>query len=155
MNPLLSPQSLRRNRPLIVLDGTESMEGRAFYLISALHWCLDWLPAVDLRMIDVSNEDVDLAVHALHWEHGIDIEIVDVSRSASPFLDADLYAAAAFRSADHLRLADAAKAGIPVLLTLQYPDKEWLSAAALSRREAAFDPHVFAHELKLSVRSWL
>jgi hypothetical protein len=131
------------------------MEGRAFYLVSVLHWCLDWLPAVDLQMIDVSNEDVLIAVHALRWEHGIDIEIVDTSRSVSALAHADLYAAAAFRSADHLRLAEAEKAGVPVLLTLQYPDEAWLSAAVLCRREAAFNPREYARELESAAKAWL
>lgn len=147
--------SLAPERPLIALDGTESTEGRSLFVISALYWCLDWLPAVDLRMIDVKNEDVSAAVQVLRWEHGVDVQVVDMPKSESPLLHADLYAAAAFRSADHVRVAEAEEAGIPLLLTLQYPDAAWLSSSVLCRREAAFDPRLFARELKTAVMPWL
>lgn len=155
MSSTTAQGSFVQERPLIALDGTESTEGRALFVISALYWCLDWLPAVDLRIIDVKNEDVSAAVQVLRWEHGVDLQVVDVPESESPLLHADLYAAAAFRSADHLRVAEAEEAGIPLLLTLQYPDEAWLSFPVLCRRDAAFNPRVFARELEAAVKPWL
>jgi hypothetical protein len=144
-----------RSRPVIALDGSESMQGRALFVLSALTWCLDWLPAVDLRLIDVTNEDVTLAAKVFMWEHGINVAILSPESDESPLSGADIYAAVTFRSASHLRIKEAASFGIPVLLAMQFPDTIWLSGSVLCRRPSAFDPRLFANDLGAIVKRWL
>lgn len=146
------------DRPVIVVDGTESVAGRALFTISALYWCRAWLPGVDLRLIDVANPNVLLAAEAFSWEHGIsfDIRHADPARDGECPLDgADLYAAVVFRSARHLRLEQARMRAIPMLLAIQFPEPEWFAASTLLRSEAAFDPRVFACDLECVIRPWV
>jgi hypothetical protein len=144
-----------RTRPVIALDAAECSEGRALFTISALYWCTDWLPSVDLRFVDLTNEDVALAAEVFRWEHGIDYSIRKSGSGESPLEGADLYAAVAFSSARHLRLHEAYRSGIPTLLAIQFPEPRWLSPAVLCRCPAAFDPRVFASELGGVVKPWL
>jgi hypothetical protein len=144
-----------RSRPVIAIDGAESSEGRAIFVISALNWCIDWLPGVELKLIDVANEDVILAASVFFWQHGIHLAISPADDAESSLAGADLYAAAAFRAPRHLRLEEAHDEGIPVLLAIQFPDPDWLSAPVLCRRPAAFDPRIFAEELGAIVKPWL
>jgi|SRR5450432_485533 hypothetical protein len=146
---------LRTGRPTIALDGTETMEGRALFMLSALQWCTGWLPAVDLRMVDVTNEDVELAANVFSWEHGIPIDLRPPCEDDSMLEGVDLYAAAGFQSPGHLRLTESRHLGIPVLLAIQFPDPTWFSASIQLRRAAAFNPRVFAAELEQIVKTWL
>jgi len=144
-----------RSRPVIALDGSESLQGRALFVLSALTWCLDWLPAVDLRLVDITNEDVSLAAKVFSWEHGINLALSSPTDVESSMTGVDLYAAVAFRSAYHLRIQEAASSGIPVLLAMQFPETAWLTAAILGRRPSAFDPRLFAADLGAIVKRWL
>jgi len=141
-------------RPVIAIDGSESIEGRASYTLSALSWCAAWLPRVDLKMIDIVDENIFLALDVFQWEHGIAIGRHAPDSPDSSLSGADLYVAAAFRSADHLRLPEARDARVPTMLAIQFPNANWYSAQALLRHAAAFDPRIFAAELKAIVRPW-
>lgn len=143
------------SRPVIAIDGTESIEGRSLFVISALNWCLDWLCEVELRLIDVADEDVILAAQVFLWEHGVRLAINPGGDGEFPLTGAHLYAAAAFRGPRHLRLDEAKKEDIPVFLAIQFPDPDWLSAPLLCRRAAAFDPRIFAEQLGAIVKPWL
>jgi hypothetical protein len=143
------------NSPVIAVDGSESLSGRALFAISALSWCLEWLPRVHLRITDLTDENVALALDVFQFEHGINIDIRHANDRASPLLGADLYAAVAFRSGRHLRLAEARNAGIPTMLAIQFPQPEWFSASVLLRQPAAFDPRCFAADLGAIVKPWL
>lgn len=144
----------RRDRPVIAIDGNESVEGRALFTLSALYWCREWLPHVETRLIDVSDENVTLAADVVRADVGADIRVRQSSSLQSPLAGVDLYAAVAFRSAGHLRLAEAAHAGIPVMLALQFPSPEYLGGCIL-RQRAAFNPRIFAEELHAIVKPWL
>ena len=141
-------------RKTIAIDGTESTEGRALFLISALYWCTKWLPQVALRFVDVGSEDVRLAVNVFAWEHSLPVEFGETDKHNAALHGAALYAAVAFRSPGHLRLTEARHANIPVLLALQFPEPEYLSPAILLRRPAAFDPRKLAADLERAVRLW-
>lgn len=157
INTHRDPQTVTRSdqrRPILILDGAESVQGRALHLVSALQFCLDWLPRVDARMIDVTSDDVELALTVFQWEHGINISISG-PKEGTPLVGADLYAAACFRSGSHLRLDEAHRFGVPAFVAIQYPDTEWCCASVLLRRPAAFDPCVFAAELGSIIRPWL
>jgi hypothetical protein len=142
------------DRPVIAIDGTESVHGRALFTLSALYWCVDWLSDVEVRLIDALDDDVILAASILRAEIGADLRIQPSPRELSTLAGADIYVAAAFRSAEHLRLAEAARWRIPVMLALQFPDPEYLGGSVL-RQRAAFDPRVFAEHLYTIVRPWL
>lgn len=144
-----------QGRPVIAIDGTESIEGRALFTISALYWCLDLLPRVDLRLIDVADENVALALELLRSQHGVEAEVCPVHEHSSPLAGASLYAAVAFRSADHLRIAEARDARLPTLLAIQFPDAEWLLPSVVLRQRSAFDPRCFADDLRSVVMPWL
>ena len=105
-------------------------------------------------MIDVSNDDVLLAAAVLRAEIGVDLLLRGQSVSWSPLGDADLYAAAAFRSASHLRLSEAAYMRVPTFLAIQFPDAEFINGCVL-RQPAAFDPKRFAEHLYDVVKPWL
>jgi hypothetical protein len=148
-------QRLVHRRPVIVLDGCESIEGRALLTISALYWCAQWLPRVDVRFSDVMDEDVILAVNALRWDCGASVALVRASSVRSPLLGADLYGGIAFRSVSHLRLAEAAAIGIPAVVAVQFPFEDEFRPNLLLRQLAAFDPRVFADELYAIVKPWI
>ncbi|MGQ9367388.1 hypothetical protein [Azospirillum sp. ST 5-10] len=137
-------------RPVIAFDGTESVTGRALLTVSALHWCADWLPLFRPRFLDVTDENVALACQALHWDLGVEIEVVPPAgaRDGPSLADASLYAGIAFRSAEHMRLAEAAALSVPVLLAVQFPDPSWCSRSVVLLEDAAFDPRRFAAHLR-------
>jgi hypothetical protein len=110
---------------------------------------------VEVRMLDVTNEDVMLAADVFQWEHGVPLRMHSPEESGPALENADVYAAVAFRSAHHLRLKQAIDAELPTLLALQFPEPMWLSPSVLCRRNGAFDPHVFAADLGGLVKPWL
>lgn len=130
-------------KPLLALDGQETEFGRALFCISSLYWA-DWAHTVRIRFLDVRNPDVSIALDALRWDLGFEIEI---SSHADGLEEAALYAGICFRSAAHMRFAHARRWGVPVVLALQYPDREWISASSLLHQEFAFDPKRFADHL--------
>jgi hypothetical protein len=140
--------------PVIALDGAESVEGRALFAISALYWSARWLSRVEVRLIDVVNEDVALAAAVFEADTGNKLAVYRPSWRRSPLEGSDLYAAAAFRSASHLRLAEAQLAEIPVVVALQFPEPRFLNSSIFMQK-AAFDPKVFAERLYTTVESWI
>ena len=140
--------------PVIALDGAESVEGRALFTISALYWCAPWLSRVEVRLIDVVNEDVALAASVFEADTGNKLEVYQPFGRQSPLRGSDLYAAAAFRSASHLRLAEAQLAKIPVVVALQFPEPLFLNSSIFMQK-AAFDPRIFAERLYTTVESWI
>ena len=143
------------DRPLIVFDGSESIEGRALLIISALYWCAEWLPRVQVRFCDVTSENVGIAAQQLRWDTGISVSLIQPLETRSPLYGADLYAAIAFRSVQHLRLPEAASAGVPAFVAVQFPSTEEFTPSLLLRQRAAFDPRVFAEDLQMVVGPWL
>jgi hypothetical protein len=149
--------ALNRSRdpsvPVLALDGAESVQGRALFAISALYWCAPWLSRVEVRLIDVVNEDVALAAAVFEADTGNQLTVYRPSRR-SPLEGSDLYAAAAFRSASHLRLAEAQFAKIPAVVALQFPEPRFLNGSIFMQK-AAFDPKIFADRLYTTVESWI
>jgi hypothetical protein len=146
------PQS---NPPVVVIDGAESTEGRALFAVSALSLCTEWLPRVKIRFADVADENVVTALDVFTYQHRIHFDIRHASDRSSPLKGADVYAAVAFRSVAHLRLAEARSSRIPTMLAIRFPQPEWISPATLLRRPAAFDPARFAADLGAIVKPWL
>src|ERR1051325_10431989 len=139
MSPNLDrPRQLRGDRPVIVLDGSEGVEGRALLTISALYWCEDWISRVDVRFSDVKDENVVLAANGLRWDCGISVTILDTSMMRSPLFGADLYGGIAFRSVDHMRLKEASAEGIPALVAVQFPSEKDIGPSLVLRQRAAF-----------------
>lgn len=144
-----------RRAPILVIDGSETIEGRAMAVLSALHHCRDWIGNVQLKMIDLTDEDVTLACDVLRWEDGLEIETHPPLRSSEVLENADLYVAIAFRTCQHLRLEQASQCGIPALLAVQFPDPAWTTPSTVLRHRAAFDPREFATVLRQVVGPWL
>jgi hypothetical protein len=140
--------------PVIALDGAESVQGRALFAISGLYWCALWLSRVEVRLIDVVNEDVALAAAIFEADTGNKLTIYCPSRGKSPLAGSDLYAAAAFRSPSHLRLAEAQLMKIPVVVALQFPEPGFLNSSIFMQK-AASDPKLFAERLYATVESWI
>ena len=105
-------------------------------------------------MIDVENEDVLLALQVLQWEYGLSLN-TERPEADSPLKNADLYAGIAYKSGSHFRLTEAAELAIPAFIAIQFPEPAWLSESVLFRTSAAFDPRVFASELRSIVAPWL
>lgn len=141
-------------RPILAIDGTESINGRALLTLSALYWCEGWLSDIHLRVIDVADDNVLLACRALEWDLGTTVEIRNTGTPAS-LAGADLYAGIGFCSADHMRLAEAEMLALPTLVALQFPDNRWCLPSILLREEEAFDPSKFADHLRKMVQTWL
>lgn len=143
---------------VIVLDGAETLDGRALYLISALYFCHEWSKLVSFRLINVTDDNVSLAAEALSWDEGVAIDVWkqgDEKRRGSPFADADLYVAVSFRSMVHMELEEAGRYQVPTVLAIQYPDLALLSPVVLLARKAAFDPRLLAAMIGRVVRPWL
>jgi hypothetical protein len=136
------------------LDGAESEAGRALFAISALYWCARWLSRFEVRLIDVVNEDVALAAAVFEADTGNKLTVYRPSLRRSPLEKSDLYVAAAFRSASHLRLEEAQLANIPVIVAIQFPESGFLNSSIFMQK-AAFDPKIFAERLYTTVESWI
>lgn len=141
-------------RPVIAIDGTESVNGRALLTLSALYWCEDWLSDIRLRIIDVADDNVLLACRALEWDLGTTVEIRNAGTPAS-LEGVNLYAGIGFRSADHMQLDEAEILALPTLIALQFPDNRWCRPSILLREDEAFDPSKFADHLRKMVQTWL
>lgn len=138
-------------RPLLLLDGVESATGRALMTISALYWSLDWLDGATPHLVGVIDPDVVLAAQAFVRDTG-----ARLSWSADTldlFKDARLYAGIAFRSGAHMQLDAARRRRVPVVLAVQYPDENWLTASTVIHQPLAFDPRRFAQHLGATFRS--
>lgn len=134
-------------RAVLALDGTEGMEGRALFALSALAFAQDWSASVSIRLIDVADDSVLLAAEALSWDEGIAIETWcagDGTDRGSPLDGAVLYAGAAFRNARHMRLDEARRRGIPTVVAIQYPDPGEDIPLPPTEPDAAFDTRRFA-----------
>ncbi|BBK29530.1 hypothetical protein EDC65_2426 [Stella humosa] len=137
---------------MLLLDGTESAAGRGLLVLSALYWCTNWLPRVRIRVCDVAREDVALAWNAFHFDTRLKVDMRVAATAADParplFAGAALYGAIASGGARHLRLAEAAQAGVPALVAIQFPEGDWSTAEAVRLENAAFDARRFADELR-------
>lgn len=131
----------------LVVDGTESVTGRGLLLLSALYGCTDRLAGLTIRVCDVARPDVILAWQVFHAETGLRIDLR--RQSAERVLaGAVLYAAIAAGDAGHLRLREAAQAGVPTLVAVQFPDAARPPDPAHRIDAAAFDTRRFAAELR-------
>lgn len=140
---------------VLALDGTEGVEGRALFTLSALAFSRPWRDTVTIRLIDVTDNNVLLAAGALGWDEGITIEIRKPDEEAergSPLEGAALYAGVAFRSARHMRLEEARRRGIPTVVAVQYPDPGEESPLPPTEPDAAFDTRQFAALLGRAVQ---
>lgn len=136
---------------IIAFDGTETAQGRALSLISALYWCADALRDVEVRFIDVQSPDVELALHVLYFETGIRAY---TQPHGDNFRTFSLYAGIAFQSAAHMRLDEAKQHGTPLFVAIQFPEPEWMNATTLSTSKAAFDPQCFGGHVERIIRGW-
>jgi hypothetical protein len=142
--------------PLLVIDGTESVFGRATLCLSALHVAGAWLDRVRIRVVDIDNDDLLLGLQALEWDRRIAIDRrLAAEDGPDPLAGARLYAGIAFRTADHLRLGPVQAAGIDTLVALQFPSEDWRGHPSICEGDIAFDPVAFAAKLGQRMERWL
>jgi hypothetical protein len=108
-----------RGSRIVCLDGTEGLDGRALMLLSVCHLAARRLRSWSLRIIDVDDPDVELAAEALAFDTGLDVHVLGSTAAEDPLRGASLYVALTHRGIAHLRLEEAARAGIPVLAAAQ------------------------------------
>lgn len=134
----------------VVCDGSESVEGRALLLISALHHAKDALTGVPIRFVNVSDRAVVSAIELLEWDFGLDVGMVALEHGDSAvqaLSGARLYAAIGFRDAKHLLGQEASRASVPSLIALQFPDMQTLDAHGTLMLAAAHDPAIYGGRL--------
>lgn len=136
-----------RQRRRLVLDGTEGIEGRALFLVSALHHAARRLIGWELMFVRADDPYVRTAIEALRWDTMLDATVVSDDQIAGALSRAELYAAVCFRGTEHLPLNDIAAAGVPTLLAIQFPDTGRHDATALALQRAAHDPAVLGSAL--------
>lgn len=141
----------------IILDGVESGAGRATFLISSLYFCADWITKAELIMINASDESVVIASQSLYWDVGIKIDLREAENGINEQIltGASLYAGVAFRSAEHMCIAEARSHGVPTLVAIQFPDPDWFSASTMLREDVAFDTRALSCHLKSIILPWL
>lgn len=140
----------------IAIDGTESAQGRALTAISALAFVGPWAEQVAFRIVDVADENVDLAVEALRWDMQIAVETCALDPAGrSPLEGVHLYAGICFSTSSHMRLKEAKALGVPVLLATQFPAPGPLSPSQVLAQQAGFDPRRFAARMGQIVLPWL
>jgi hypothetical protein len=137
--------STQRRR--LVLDGTEGVEGRALFLVSALHHAARQLAGWELMFTRAGDPYVRTAIEALRWDTALDASAISGDAIASALSRAELYVAVCFRDTAHLPLDRVAAAGVPTLLPIQFPDVDRHGAAALALQRAAHDPAVLCSAL--------
>ncbi len=129
--------------PLLVIDGSEGIEGRALLLLSALHHAAPTLHGWHIALAGTSDTAVQAAAEALNWDTGLSL----LAPTRETFARASLYAAVAFRSTKHLPMAWIASSGIPAVIAVQFPDPRLHDAAILALQRAAHDPVLLAEAI--------
>lgn len=130
--------------PVLAFDGTESDCGRALLTISALTFARDWIAPFRVVFLGVVHPDVRIALQVLAYDTGIAAETPEGGGLPPGAL---LYGAIASGAADHVRLAEAAAAGVSVVLAIQFPQPRWATPSVLAHADAAFDPRRFARHV--------
>lgn len=135
---------------VLVADGAEDEEGRALFLISALHQAAPELGRTRVRFLNVATDAVRTAIEVLSWDCGFEVEAIDPAQSKHAALQpAAAFAAVGFRESPRLAVlrARAESAGLPCLVAVQFlgPDA---SASALMLSRAAHDPAVLGAKIR-------
>jgi tetratricopeptide (TPR) repeat protein len=131
---------------ILVADGTEDDDGRALFLISALHHAAQALGRTRVRFMNVSNDAVRAAIEVLAWDCGIEVEVLDAGCPVVEALQSAVgFAAVSFRESQRLLevCAQAEGAGLRCLVALQFPGSN-PSATDLILSHAAHDPAALA-----------
>jgi hypothetical protein len=130
-------------RPLVVADGTESVEGRALLLVSALHFAAAGLAGCDIAFVGVADAAVRAAIDDLRWATSL-AATVEQGDPAVVLAGARLYCAIVFRDTAHLALAAARRLQVPTVIGVQFP-------ALRQPPHDAHDPRLFAAKLIAAV----
>ncbi|WP_198157530.1 hypothetical protein [Methylobacterium nodulans] len=110
------PPSLR-----LVIDGREDEQGRALFLISALHLCGPRLREVSVDVVGATDPVVPVAARALSYDTGAAVRFFIDEEGRSVLDGARLYASIRFNCADHPLLTAAEQIGIPTVVAVQFP----------------------------------
>ncbi|MEZ5047991.1 MAG: hypothetical protein R2831_13485 [Chitinophagaceae bacterium] len=136
-------------KPVLAIDATESVVGRALLAISSLYFAESWLHGVQLRFTGAPDANVQIAIGALRSDLGVEAAFhADVD---SALANADLFAAIAFQNAAHLPLKAVHWYRMKAVIAIQYPDPEWADLVAGQDPVLAFDPRRFAQCLEATL----
>lgn len=131
----------------IVCDGREDAEGRALFLISALHFCHAELRDAKVYFVDTDGESVRIAASALRWETGLDVVCLSLAQSSQVLAGARLFCSVVMRQRTFPRLEEAIASRVPVLIARQFPDREMMDSGDIRMLRAAHDPSILAERL--------
>ncbi|MBR0681569.1 hypothetical protein GXW74_13820 [Roseomonas eburnea] len=131
--------------PRLVVDGEDSDRGRGLLLLSALHLAAPHMRGTCVEVMNAEEPPMRAAIESLRWETGLNVRAT--LRAPEDVLPgAALFVAIAVAGADHLPLAQAAAAGVPVLVPLQFPSDDAPPGTLLLAR-AAHDPGFLAERM--------
>lgn len=131
----------------LVCDGREDAEGRALFLISALHVCHEALRDVEVRFVDVEADAVKIAIETLHWETGLTLTQVPPDAAIDFWVGAAVFCSVVLQECCSRYLKGALARGIPLLVARQFPVKGNTCASDLAMVRAAHDPAIYAEHL--------
>ncbi|WP_128560603.1 hypothetical protein [Methylobacterium crusticola] len=107
-----------------------------------------------IEFIDAADEAVAAAVAVLRWDTGLDVALVPpaATRADPSFLQgALLYGAVRFSDTAGLRLPEARRLGVPVLVALQFPAGGMVDPVRLGLLRAAHDPAILGRQIVRAV----
>jgi hypothetical protein len=130
----------------VVIDAEDSGRARGLLLVSALHVAAPRLAGVVIEVLNGDDPSVGAALENLVWEAGLRVVVHPADTPPQPVLSgAALFVAVAVADARHLPLREAAAAGVPALVPVQFPSA--VDARALALVRAAHDPAELARRI--------
>jgi hypothetical protein len=136
-----------QQKPLVV-HGVEDEQGRALFVVSALYHCVDAVRERPIRFIGVQSAAVEIAVGVLHFDTGVQVEIVPEDQNEDCLRSAALYVAVALDDDTAALAVTGVAPQTPRLVLMQFPPYERLTPNAIPTLGAAHSPRRFAELLR-------
>jgi hypothetical protein len=128
---------------MLVIDGTDDLEGRGLFLLSALTFVVDALRDIPITILAGDDPVVRTAALCLRCDTSLRIEIADANDEPGTAMHgASLFAAVTFQSALSPYLPAALHAHVPILLAVQFPAEHVVTPSLMALVRAAHDPRV-------------
>lgn len=106
----------------IMVDGLEDQNGRALFLISALHLAAETLAPSKLRIVNPSSRSVTIGAEALAWDTGLEVEVLSESDAELRAMEsAHMALTVATWEPNWPFIAAAYKAGLETIAAVQFP----------------------------------
>jgi hypothetical protein len=122
LDPTLAAPQIRAGRTIdVVVDGTESDNGRALYVISALHGAASALLPARVWVLAPSSESVSVAAEALAWDTGLSVVCLPADPDFAIVKTADVILTASTWEPNWPFLTVAYRAGKNPITVVQFP----------------------------------